>query len=180
MYQIRSNVFETNSSSTHSIVISKEPVTQFPTTLYLKFGEYGWEFDNYSLPDYLYTAIYEVLSREEAEEACRHIEKVLSQHGVACVFEPPKYTQYSNREYFDSGYVDHGYELADLVEAVLSNDDLLIRAFCGDATVYTGNDNTDADEDMCNCADEYMWTDDGKVPNPNHDPEHYDYFYKGN
>lgn len=41
MYQIRKGVFETNSSSTHSICISKTPVKNLPEFVRFVPGEYG-------------------------------------------------------------------------------------------------------------------------------------------
>ena len=60
--QIRRSVFETNSSSTHSISIVREPTNiHFPTTLEFNVGEFGWEWKTYSdylsKASYLYTAI---------------------------------------------------------------------------------------------------------------------------
>ena len=55
MKQIRTSVFETNSSSTHSIAISKKPVT-IGKYIYFGIGEFGWENDCVNTADYLYTA----------------------------------------------------------------------------------------------------------------------------
>ena len=88
-------------------------------------------------------------------------------------------------KYLDTGYVDHGYEAADFVDAVLNDEDLLLRCLFGtDSCVYTGNDNSAEKDDMCYCAiatDEHWngkeWV---ETINPNHEPDKYDYFYKGN
>ena len=53
MKQIRNGVFETNSSSIHSIAISKEPVINFLDTIHFRLGEFGWEFDEVDSGDYL-------------------------------------------------------------------------------------------------------------------------------
>ena len=62
--QIRSSVFETNSSSTHSIAISKAHVV---AGKYISFriGEFGWENGCADTADYLYTAILERDDRYE-------------------------------------------------------------------------------------------------------------------
>ena len=57
MIQIRSNVFETNSSSTHSICIQKKPVDADYSYIAFHAGEYGWEERIVNLGNYLYTAI---------------------------------------------------------------------------------------------------------------------------
>ena len=180
--QIRSSVFETNSSSTHSIAISKAPVT---VGKYISFniGEYGWENDCVDIGDYLYTAILYAYSFEDAEEKVEHLKKVLNKYGVFYQFEEPEYRAYSNGEkYLDNGYIDHGEECAEFVEAVLNDEDMLMRCLFGNSMVYTGNDNQDNRPDGCNIANEeyYDWGEDKMVVNPYHDPENYDYFYKGN
>lgn len=60
--QIRRGVFETNSSSTHSVSVSHnnnqyyEPtilnafIDECDNKVHVKFGEFGWEIKNYSLP----------------------------------------------------------------------------------------------------------------------------------
>lgn len=61
MKQIRNNVFETNSSSTHSIAISHknsyyygenclERYLDYDNKIHVEFGEFGWEVEHYSLP----------------------------------------------------------------------------------------------------------------------------------
>ena len=62
MKQIRKNVFETNSSSTHSVSISNKNSTYYGSTVldtfidkcdnkaHVKFGEFGWEIESYNLP----------------------------------------------------------------------------------------------------------------------------------
>jgi hypothetical protein len=60
-----------------------------------------------------------------------------------------------------------------------------MRCLFGDSCVYTGNDNQDDRPSGCNIADEYIYVEDEygryvKQLNPYHDPENYDYFYKGN
>ena len=56
MRQIRNGVFETNSSSTHSIAIPRS----CNNINYISFhiGEFGWEWEEANPADYFYTAIY--------------------------------------------------------------------------------------------------------------------------
>ena len=88
----------------------------------------------------------------------------------------------SGHAYLDNGYVDHGDELAEFLDIILSNEDLLMRYLFGDSTVYTGNDNQDNDPSGCNIAEAeyYDWGANKWMPNPYHDTENYEYFYKGN
>lgn len=190
MIQIRSNVFETNSSSTHSICISKK--TNFIVNhVNFTLGKFGWENDTvYDTASYLYTAI---LSGYEYEEAMKKLDKltdILNEHNITYRFEKPKWeiSGYSGKPYlrYDSGYIDHAYETNELVEVLLDDDDMLLR-YLSAGVVYTGNDNQHNVPDGCNIANPYVWVYDNdddwpgkKVPNPYHDEENFDYFYKSN
>lgn len=178
--QIRSSVFETNSSSTHSIAISKKPVV---IGKYIRFciGEFGWENDCADTADYLYTAI---LEQDEHDELLDKLKKILDKYSIEYKFDTPKWHKSSNGtdKWLGYGYIDHSYELREFLDTVLSDEDLLMRYLFGDSTVYTGNDNQDPNPSGCNIADEeyYDWGSSKMVVNPYHDPENYDYFYKGN
>ena len=183
MKQIRNNVFETNSSSTHSICISKKPVT-IGKSVYFGIGEFGWENDCADTADYLYTAILEQNNRDVLLDKLKGI---LEQYSIEYTFERPRFhiSDDGKRKWLDYGYIDHGYELKEFIDTLLSNEDLLMRYLFGDSCVYTGNDNQDNIPDGCNIADEYYYAEDengnyGQMVNPYHDPENYDYFYKGN
>ena len=178
MVQVRNGVFETNSSSTHSICISKKPV-QIPKdyTIHFNLGEYGWEHEcRGDTANYLYTAIC------EDPHLIEKLKQMLDKMGVKYKFEKPKKDSWG----LVKGYVDHSEGLVDFLTAVLSDEDLLARyLFGGDSCIYTGNDNDDAEYDRCYVAREDMYTYDenGKwiqVANPYHDAENFDYFFKGN
>ena len=68
--QIRRSVYETNSSSTHAICISKN--NDYKKRDYIEFetGEFGWEWDTYetvhSKASYLITAILNGYDKEDA------------------------------------------------------------------------------------------------------------------
>lgn len=177
MYQIRSSVFETNSSSTHSICIDRTPVKQYPSHIHFRTGEYGWENGEYDLADYLFTAICELYDAGELEDKLNHVREVLARHDIECDFQlPDKHSYWWG--------IDHSYETAEFVNAVMSNDDLLLRALFGsESCVYTGNDNEEREVfPMKDCCDATYWDwETGKeVPNPDHHPDKYEYFSKGN
>lgn len=184
MIQIRSNVFETNSSSTHSICIPKKTKT---TMNYVDFGlgEFGWENSEADPASYLYTAILCGYDYDEAMEKLDRLTDILNRHDIAYRFEKPKweFSRYDGHAYlsYDSGYVDHAYETNELVETLLDDEDMLLR-YLSEGAVYTGNDNQDADYSGCNIADAYMydWETGKESPNPYHDEKNFDYFYKGN
>ena len=78
MKQIRNGVFETNSSSTHSVSISRknsyyynrdclEDYIDYDNKVHVEFGEFGWEVERYSLPyeklQYIVTMLAETEGR---------------------------------------------------------------------------------------------------------------------
>lgn len=180
MKQIRRNVFETNSSSTHSICISKKPVTP-DKFISFDIGEYGWTSGCENAADYLYTAI---LVQDDADELLETLKGILNSYSIEYEFEEPKYTISSDGKYkwLDNGYIDHGYDTREFIDAVLSDNDMLMRCLFGDSCVYTGNDNSHDNDHKCYSAYETIWSEDEykTIPNPNHDSEKYDYFFKGN
>lgn len=176
MKQIRKGVFETNSSSTHSICISKAPVTP-GKFIHFYIGEYGWEVDERDAKDYLYTAI---LERGDWKDTLQKLKDILDKYQIEYKFEEPEWNK--NGTYLENGYIDHSYEAQEFVDTVLADEDLLMRCLFGDSTVYTGNDNDCEQDNMCWCAYSPItdYSTYKSIPNPNHDVEHYDYFFKGN
>lgn len=177
--KIRKGTFETNSSSTHSIAISKNKVNiPVGTCINFYIGEYGWEENEYSFPSYMYTS----LLCNDDEEGFQKLKSILDKWKVKYNFEKPKWEYYDGHRYLKYGYIDHGGETFPIMREILNDEDLLARALFGDTTVYTGNDNADYDNSMCYCAEEETWDleTDKYIANPNHDSEHYDYFFKGN
>lgn len=175
--QIRRGVFETNSSSIHSISISKESAT-IGKSIYFGIGEFGWEEGVASPADYLYTAI---LCQDDYEDYLDKLKEFLDKNHIQYNFEKPKWCGYDGMRYLDNGHLDHGCELREFLDAVLNDDDMLTRYLFGDSHVYTGNDNQICRPDGCYIAYPYYWNEDGEqVLNPYHDEEHYDYFVKEN
>lgn len=138
--QIRKRVFETNSSSTHAICITKDDVdkSNFPDNITFTHGEFGWEnaeySDLWSKASYLYQAICECYE-EDKEDILNKISEMLNDYGISCEFKPDKDKRWGD------GYIDHGYETIDFVTAVINDRDKLLRYLFGDSFVVTGNDN---------------------------------------
>ena len=88
----------------------------------------------------------------------------------------------------DDGYIDHAYNLKELVEELLNDADKLIRFLSG-GLVFTGNDNSNTEE-RCfinrdeEYLDDYDWRtgEKFKVKNPYYMSNHEDYewYWKGN
>lgn len=137
--QIRRGAFETNSSSTHAICISKKRNYKIPAYVTFTHDEFGWEFgeynDTWTKASYLYQAIISVYY-DDPEPALKKLKSILADYGVACEFEPAR-----SGEFWDNGYIDHGGECYEFVEAVLNDNELLFTYLFGDSFVITGNDN---------------------------------------
>ena len=152
MIQIRHNVFETNSSSTHSIAIPKD--CEAVNHVIFSTGEFCWGWNKVDAADYLYTAIYDMAETElEAQEKIEKIKNILEKHNITYHFGKVEshiwHDEYDNKDYFclDNGYIDHGYELKEFVDELFNDEDKLVRFISG-GLVFTGNDNSDT-EDWC-------------------------------
>lgn len=143
MFNIRKGIFETNSSSTHSVCISKHNNYEIPSELRFEVGEYGWENEflqgSTELASYLYTAIYEICTdRDEINSFKNYIYDTLGKYGCECDFEEPECTRWGLSE----GYIDHAYELRDFLESIRRSERKLMRfLFSPDSFIITGNDN---------------------------------------
>ena len=181
MLQIRKNVFETNSSSTHSIAIPRKIDRKDITkSLIFDFGDFGWEDDEVDPCDYLYTAIYNC-DQSMIVDRLQKLSDCLERHNISYTFSKPKPAWWDTSE-LDYGNIDHASELESCgFFSILEDDDMLLR-YLSAGRVYTGNDN-DEELDMCYCAlstvmeydDEGYWM---QVPNLKHDEEEYEYFFK--
>lgn len=136
--QIRKGLFETNSSSTHCIVIAEDEVWNYPEVKFT-LGQFDWEHniytDTHTKAQYLYTAIMELEDKESLEA----LKKQLDFEQVKYSFEEPKEGE--------SYYIDHSYNLKYWVPFVCYNSELLLNyLFSEESFVETGNDNMDDDE----------------------------------
>lgn len=175
---IRKGVYETNSSSVHSICISKEPILNVKgRKINFYLGEYGWEFRSVNPANYLYTAI---MDQCDSERLLDKLKVILDKNGVEYTFEPTV----NERGYLENGGIDHVGETEEFIDAVLNDEDMLMRYLFGEeSTVYTGNDNSDgfwryetAYQGFAKAYDD----DDNYIDNPYHNEEKFDYFVKGN
>lgn len=138
------------------------------------------------LKSYNYDESKRCYSYKRVPDVEKHIQDVLSKYGVKrVVFEYPKRNTLEPEDswykYESEPEIDHFYETDGFVNSCLENDDLLARVILGDSCVYTGNDNECDPDDMCFVADtDAVWQNPDNKPHPKYDPEHYDYFMKGN
>lgn len=140
--QIRKNVFETNSSSTHAICISKDTTSEniLPNHVTFTHDEFGWEFaiheDTWTKASYLYEAIFACYyDVDKRQEKLNKVVELLKEYNISCEFEPTKDIKWGD------GYIDHGGDTIDFVNAVLEDGEKLITYLFGDSFIVTGNDN---------------------------------------
>ena len=172
MKKIRRGMFETNSSSTHTIIITDERCEP-GCAVDFRIGKFGWEgsvyYDIDSKASYIYTLACALLGRDVYQDFC----DMLSKYGVDCECSRPAefvVGTYNGKQYtyLNNGYVDHDYEGRDLVDALFADKDRLIRfLFSDDSFVVTCNDNMDEDERK-------EWEDSADVSYP------HETYYKGN
>ena len=149
MLQVRHGVFETNSSSVHTFILSQEPFKgAYPATVVFTFDEFGWEFDSYddmwNKASYLYTALANLYSYEEAKDM---LSSMLLPLGIQCEFAPP-----SKDSYYNMGYIDHIDECEDFIKNVMQSPETLCQfLFDNRSYIHTGNDNCDESD--------YPWID---------------------
>lgn len=128
MLNIRKNLFETNSSSVHALVIPKNQTIHVPKTVYLRYEEYGWEFSTYGdTINYLYTACVDA-----GQEFVNKLIKYLKRKGVKQIEE-------MGGQDVNFG-IDHSYEVP--LDELFENKSLLDRFLFGtESYIQTGNDN---------------------------------------
>lgn len=140
MVKIRNGMFETNSSSTHTIIVTEQK-TEPGAIVDFRMGEFGWECGKLDTVDekasYLYTMACELYGRDVYQD----LYEVLSKYGVQCSCTLP----YHEDKYgFGNGYVDHASCGAQFVMDMMNHDKALIKyLFSDDSFVVTGNDNMD-------------------------------------
>lgn len=166
MIQIRRGMFETNSSSTHAIIVTDrncEPGMHVDFAI----GEFGWNFEKLSSTNEKASYLYTIACECEHRDVYQDLYKILVKYGINVTC--------SNQAVFDkygldNGYVDHAWdgEAKSFVDRMLHHEKALIRfLFSDESFVVTGNDNCDEDE--------YKWWQDQQDV----DYKHHN-FYKGN
>lgn len=140
--QARKSVYETNSSSVHTIAIQgKKSDYEIPDTCMFVFGEFGWEVekhtDTYTKASYLYTMM---LCCDDFDKKVGFITDTLRKNGCVATFQPYN----KNNSIWDYGHVDHCDP--DVVDKILESEDTLLEYLFGNSTVYTYNDNMEYED----------------------------------
>lgn len=157
MIQVRSSVFETNSSSIHSICIARGSSLRskdysYPAHLDVHLRSYGWEFAKLETVEDRASYVYSLaMSMDEAEgEVIKsHIFDICSENDVDVDFD-------LDRD--DFWGVDHACDGTEFLLDMLHNKKLLRDfIFCKRSCVFTGNDNSEAPKHLA--LDEDAWLD---------------------
>lgn len=153
--QIRNSVFETNSSSVHTISISKYTEdTNKPAMLTAKLGKFGWEHELYDDPisklSYLWTAVccfadHDAWDKEKdfvkhaqvLEDWKKFISDPFENYGITIEFEHPAPFSWDY-------YIDHSEELRDMFNDFSNNPELIVDfVLSNNSNLETYNDNDD-------------------------------------
>lgn len=142
--QIRQGVFETNSSSTHSICIAKDVELSTPDQIHFEFGEFGWECRTLKSIEQKASYLYTGMIAEGRDDDFSKLLKILKSKGIDVSFEEKR----SNNSW-DNGYVDHSDELKEFIDAICKDEGKFMRfLFSPLSFIITGNDNDDEDVDI--------------------------------
>ena len=138
MINIRRNLFETNSSSVHSLVIPKNQDIKIPRKRSLFYRDYGWEAGGtYDTLSYIYTAC-----KDRGDEYVERFIEYLTDKGI-------EVTEYHSSNMFG---IDHSDEVP--LDDLFNNTELFDRLLFGvKSFIQTGNDNTDECPDPNNYFD---------------------------
>ena len=143
MITFRNSVFETNSSSTHSLCMYSYNNKEKPDYVTFSADCFGWENEVVSASDYLYTAILCKHGLHSRDDDCiteddileideiQRIKKLLEDNGIVPIFIVPRHNDF---------YIDHEEELGDFFRKQFYNDELLLN-FILYGVVRCGNDN---------------------------------------
>lgn len=123
MKNIRRSVFETNSSSMHSLSIigsSRLTPKNFPSIVNVEYGEFGWGYDRLSTP--VEKLSYLITEYSKDKPMIKKIVKVFEDYtGSKVIVED------NGEGYYSKGYIDHQSSgmISELIENGLSICDLL-------------------------------------------------------
>jgi hypothetical protein len=142
MKTIRKSVFETNSSSTHSICVTHNDIlNQLPIEgIHFELGEFGWESTELTRPEEKGSYLYTLIAISNDWDNIKYLKKALDSKNISYTFDNP-----AEHHVF---YIDHGGDFTsnqDLMKNLCNEDFLLRFLFSSESFITTGNDNDDSD-----------------------------------
>lgn len=158
MIQIRRSIFETNSSSTHSITVENRTLQHSSLLqdkegyIHTYLGDYGWDFEDYTDQNhklsYLITMIAGIHSIDawynDGKELKAAIEKIQDTEDFKRIQDVVVSYTGAKGIILDksSGYIDHQSIRCSTLDDFLEESETSILEFIfADTTVHTGNDN---------------------------------------
>lgn len=140
MKTIRKNVFETNSSSTHSICITNNVLfDDLRTHIDFKMQSFGWEEDSFNDVETKANYLYTSLCNNKEYDLILAISDILNKNRITCTFQNPEDTKYGG----DLEYIDHYSCLYEEFKKICINEEALKRyLFSSESFIVTGNDNS--------------------------------------
>ena len=154
MKRIRKGIFETNSSSTHALCITKDNDNiEIPKTISINIDEFefGWSYEEWDSAEdkiaYFILGILNISYNEGIGKGATILEEFindLKEFGIEKIdIEGIRFYHYENQYYFESeGYVDHASELLYFIKEMMANKESLKRfLFSRDSFILGGNDN---------------------------------------
>ena len=143
MKQIRQNVFETNSSSTHSLCITKRYfLNNLKSHVDFRLMDFGWEYEEIRDVDTKAAYLYTALCNNEEHDLILMIADTLRKNGITYSFENPESSKYGGCK----GYIDHYDDLSGQLDKICTDENMLLRfLFSSESFIITGNDNSDDD-----------------------------------
>lgn len=149
MIRIRNSIFETNSSSVHTLSVIRKPSFKLPNKkVFFNTGIFGWDSQCYEDTNnkaaYLYTAI---LMSDKREEYLQKLIDILTKNLIEFEFKPIEEGLTTLEMYNEGCYIEHYSYLENWLEVILENDILVLNfLFSKKSFVCTGNDNDSQDE----------------------------------
>lgn len=165
--QIRRCVFETNSSSIHTLSIVKDAnLKVVPEKVVFEPDEFGWEHRVYTntskKASYIWECIKSIYDQDHENflRALEKIQKFLYTYNIKCEFpyanvqvkswtgsdgKVYSYNEYVNDDGIkDNGYVDHAWDARPFINDILNDETKFINfLFDTRSFIVTGNDNDD-------------------------------------
>lgn len=145
---IRNNVFETNSSSVHTLSIMSESdddvVKLHNLNYHISAGQYGWDRAEYYCPFEILSYLWTLVNGFEYEVAFKYKEKMKEWCPNVDFDDYSLFDDCGFGKYFDCpGYVDHGGDYE--IDEIFSSEDNFAHIVMH-GLIRTWNDNTDMDD----------------------------------
>lgn len=140
MIKVRNGVFETNSSSVHSIVISDKDPEKLPKKIVFRRAEFNMDREDittvYERASYLYELILSCDDDYMQDQRLEELKEFLESKGIQVI--------YPSRHYDEWGQIGHGCEISEIVAELFRNKELILRLILSpESKIQTGYDGDD-------------------------------------